>query len=331
MNRDIVLDIKEDDINKLNYDLLVMLLVDRTTRKNILWATNDYAGLGEDYAADKEIRIGLITGSNSKVIQPRVLKAQEQKTERTRERAEVFTPSWVCNAQNNLVDEQWFGQENVFNCPEGTKWSATNSKIAFAEKGPKTWQRYVDAKRMEITCGEAPYLASRYDTVTGRMIQIPERIGLLDRKLRVVNENTESEDDWIKWARRAVQSVYGYEFQGDSLLLARENVLYTFIEYYRDRFKKDPMIKLLKEIALVISWNLWQMDGFNYAIPFCKVSTEPYQMTLFDYSQDMDDLTAFDFSILTDTKGQKLCNIRDWRSKKTVIYKQLVEVGNRNE
>lgn len=325
MNNNIVLDINEDDINKLDYDLLAILLVDRTTKKNILWATNDYEGLGQDYAASNEIRIHLITGSNSKVIQPRVLKAQEQKAGRTRERAEVFTPSWVCNAQNNLVDEQWFGQENVFNISQGTMWSATQNKIVFAERGLKTWKRYVDDKRLEITCGEAPYLVSRYDTVTGEMIPISERIGLLDRKLRVVNENTESEDDWIKWARRAIESVYGYEFQGDSLLLARENVLYTFIEYYRDRFEKDPVTKLLKEIALVVSWNLWQMDGFNYAIPFCKVSTEPYQMTLFDYSQDMDDLTVFDFSNLTDPKGQELCNIRDWRSKKTVLYKHLVE------
>ena len=178
---------------------------------------------------------------------------------------------------------------------------------------------------MEITCGEAPYLVSRYDTVTGKIIPIHARIGLLDRKLRVVNENTETEADWIKWARRAVESVYGYEFQGDSLLLARENIFYTFIENFRDRFRKDPETKLLREIALVISWNLWQMDGFNYAIPYCKVSTEPHQMTLFDYLPDMDDLEVFDFSSLTDTKGQALCNIRDWRSKKTVLYKQLME------
>lgn len=28
-----------------------------------------------------------------------------------RDKAEVFTPSWVCNAQNNLVDNQWFGKK----------------------------------------------------------------------------------------------------------------------------------------------------------------------------------------------------------------------------
>lgn len=37
-------------------------------------------------------------------------------------------------------------------------------------------------------------MVSRYDTVTGETISISQRIGLLDRKLRVVSENTETEE-----------------------------------------------------------------------------------------------------------------------------------------
>ena len=29
--------------------------------------------------------------------------------------AEVFTPSWICNAQNNLIDNAWFERKDVFN------------------------------------------------------------------------------------------------------------------------------------------------------------------------------------------------------------------------
>ena len=68
--------------------------------------------------------------------------------------------------------------------------------------------------------------------MTGDEIPIASRIGLLDRKLRVVNENTGTEQEWKTWALRAFQSVYGYEFQGDNLVLARENLLLTYIEYY---------------------------------------------------------------------------------------------------
>lgn len=38
-------------------------------------------------------------------------------------------------------------------------------KNCFSED--KDWRKYVDARRLEISCGEAPYLVSRYDTVTG--------------------------------------------------------------------------------------------------------------------------------------------------------------------
>ena len=140
MQDNIVLDVNEDDINQLNRDLLATLLFDRTTRKNILWGTDDYKDLGDAYAAGNPITEYLITGCNGKVIQPRVLKAQEQKKDRTRARAEVFTPSWVCNAQNNLVDAEWFGGETPFNEVSGTEWKATTEPIHFAEKGSRTWK-----------------------------------------------------------------------------------------------------------------------------------------------------------------------------------------------
>ena len=323
-----ILDISENALIKNNNDLLEILLFDRTTRKNILWGTDDYAYLGEEYSASKELKVELITGKNGKIIQPRILKANEQQEGRTRERAEVFTPAWVCNLQNNLIDDQWFGREHVFNTANAKNWTTSTEKIAFPKGNQKTWKKYVDAKRLEITCGEAPYLVSRYDSVTGRIIPVSERIGMLDRKLRIVNENTVTKEEWLKWAKRAIESVYGYEFQGDSLLLARENILFTYIEYYWNRFSEDPSEKNLKEMALIISWNIWQMDGLNYAIPFCKVSTEPQQMTIFDYMQDLElEDDYFDFGSLKDPKGQALCKIRDWRMKETVIYKNIVGGG----
>lgn len=62
----------------------------------------------------------------------------------------------------------------------------------------------MDSKRLEITCGEAPYIVSRYDAATGEIIPIERRIGILDRKLRVVNENTETEEDWLFWTTLCV-------------------------------------------------------------------------------------------------------------------------------
>ena len=88
-----------------------------------------------------------------------------------------------CNEQNNLADDAWFGDKGVFNTSNNKQWSTNYNKIKFSNK---TWEDYVKSKRLEISCGEAPYLVSRYDTVTGKTIKIEDRIGLLDRKLRVV-------------------------------------------------------------------------------------------------------------------------------------------------
>jgi hypothetical protein len=181
--------------------------------------------------------------------------------------AEVFTPSWVCNAQNNLVDEAWFGRKDVFNTENSEKhvWQTNSKKITFPEG--KTWKDYVRATRMEMTCGEAPYLVSRYDTTTGESIPLQQRIGLLDRKLRVVSENTETSGDWLVCTQTAYENTYGFEWQGDNLLLAREALLWTFIEYYQAKFGKAPLVKSINYIAYIISWNLWQMDGLKGVVP----------------------------------------------------------------
>lgn len=218
------IDILEDDIADIDPRILRLLLKDKTSKGNILWCTQDYESYGTEYDEHKPMKVELITGELSSVIQPRAAKSKEIQRNRIRNRAEVFTPSWVCNEQNNLIDEAWFGRRNVFNTPHEKTWTTTAERIEFLH--PKTWRDYVDAKRLEITCGEAPYLVSRYDTTTGDLIPVYERIGLFDRKMRIVNENCSTDEEWLKWSRRAVQSVFGYEFQGDSVLIARENLLY---------------------------------------------------------------------------------------------------------
>lgn len=269
------IDIQENRLIELSPDLLNTLLKDHTTSRegkqcNIFWATSDYEYLGSGYEYQSPILPELITGDNGNVVMPRVMKHKATQTMRSREMAEVFTPSWICNAQNNLIDEAWFGRKDVFNKEITTDndtntWQVNEERITFPEG--KTWKDYVRENRMEITCGEAPYLVSRYDTTTGEFIPVERRIGLLDRKLRVVSENTTTSGEWLEAAQDAYKSIYAYEWQGDSLLLAREALLISFIEYYRSKFGKDPLLKSVNYIAYIISWNVWQMDGLKGVVP----------------------------------------------------------------
>lgn len=267
------IDINSKYIYSLDNRVLKILLKDKTTKKNIIWATDEYAYLGTGYSASDEICSYDIAGITS-IITPRVIKSKEAQATRVRGMAEVFTPSWVCNKQNNLIDSAWFGRENVFNVETDRGWQTVAEAVRFTNEKGKTWQDYVNENRLEITCGEAPYLASRYDTVSGEIIPVQNRIGLLDRKLRVVSENVNSEPEWYFWSKKAVQSVYGYDLQGDNVLLARENLLFTFIDYYENQFGVPPIIEYLTDIAKILAWNIFQMDGIKFVVPnSCKNST----------------------------------------------------------
>ena len=253
------------------------------------------------------------------VIRPRVLKSKEQQTDRAKDMAEVFTPSWVCNAQNNLVDEAWFGRKDVFNVEDAANhtWKANPNKIEFPEG--KTWKDYVRATRMEMTCGEGPYLVSRYDATTGEPIPLQERIGLLDRKLRIVGENTEKTGDWLDWAQIAYKSIYGFEWQGDNLLLAREALLWTFIEYYQEKFSKSPLLKSINYIAYIISWNLWQMDGLKGVVPdSCKNGVIEKIQTLFGEEEQTVNCAGCQQDDFRRHNGI-YCMIRDWPNEKKKI------------
>ena len=302
--------------------VLPILLQDKTTKKNIIWATGSYSALGAEYANVTQMTTNALIGMDAVMLQPRVLKAKAEQQERTRAHAEVFTPSWVCNQMNNYCDEEWFGRKNVFNVQNGDTWTATTEPITFKKRKP--WKRYVDSRRLEITCGEAPFIVSRYDTTTGEEIPIPQRIGLLDRKLRVVNENTADEEEWLKWVLRAFQSVYGYEYQGDNLILARINLLMTFAEYLQDRWHRTPTQRELKKVANVIAWNFWQMDGLKGTVPLGEPDDLQQQVTMFDL---FDSETGLE-NDAPKVKKTPRCKIFDWRSNESLLFENA---GKENE
>lgn len=317
------IDIKENYIYKLDNELLEILLKDRSSKKNIIWATDNYAHKGFGYQRSDEISIAAITGHKGGVVKPRCEKSKRAQADRIRNKAEVFTPSWICNKQNNLVDNAWFETDFVFNKERDKTWIATTEPIKFPTATGRTWQDYIMDVRLEITCGEAPYLVSRYDTVSGYMIELSQRIGLLDRKLRIVSENTQTEEEWMKWAIKSFQSTYGYDWQGDNVLLARENLLFTFIDYYKAKFDKEPTIDILKKIADILSWNIWQMDGLKFVIPESCKEVEEGQLTLLDMDAEKHPCLGCvknDPFVHTGT----YCIIKDWKTNKKVTFVSLL-------
>ncbi len=252
------IDIKESTLRRQGV-LLDTLLVDRTTKKNIIWATDSYEKFGKAFAPDKYIKPDLVTGKYRLLIQPRAAKSLEEQRHRTKEKAEVFTPLKTVEQMNKALEPYQPNKNN--------------------------WRDYVRELKLEITCGEAPFIVTRYNpTAHGVLISIPSRVGFLDRKLKVVSRYCDNKKDWLTWAKEAYKASYGYEWQGDNVLIARENLLYTLIDYYEAKFNQKPTVGVREEFAEIISWNIFQMDGVRCVIPMsCHHESKiiPGALTLF--------------------------------------------------
>ena len=294
--------------------VLDTLLKDKSTGKNIIWATDPPEELQtvmyEPVTDKSQITTQQLGLTHYEVVLPRMMKQTDTQQQRTRKKGEVFSPAWVCNKMNNALDADWFralgteqttGQFTV-ELPQG--WQTVETPVQFPACGGKTpaWVQYVQSRRLEVTCGEAPFLASRYDAATGEMIPVARRIGILDRKLRVVSENAATEDEWRKYATHAVQSTYGYEYQGDNLLLARVNLLLTYAEHLQARWQRKPTKEELQPIANIISWNLWQMDGLHLSVPGGKPQPEAEQLDLFSM-----------FGAAEPQPPTVSCKVKNWR------------------
>lgn len=298
------IDIREDYLLKKD-NLLETLLQDKTTSTNILWATDSYESIGEKFAPLAPITTNLVTGKYGTLIQPRALKSKEEQLLRTRDKAEVFTPLSIVKQMNEACDTKRVTKNN--------------------------WQEYAGLLKLEITCGEAPYIVSRYDPVSDskELVPIAKRVGFLDYKLKVISKYCDTNEEWIKWAKVAFQSSYGYEWQGDSLLIARENLLYTFIDYYQAQFAAPPSLDRQKEIAEIIVWNIFQMDGLKYVIPMsCKTEQIVIkgEETLFEKKEDYAverQCAGCEKKTAINHNGDYV-KIMDWVKGKTITFVDMV-------
>ena len=258
-----------------------------------------------------------------KDICTRVEKSREDQSERTKKKGEVFTPSWLCKKMNDFI---WAEIEGEFltRCacdavvrlpersePEGPQGAASRKGAEDAEG----WKKIVDTRVLEITCGEAPYIVSRYDAATGEMIPVTQRIGILDRKLAKVNENAADEKEWLKWTLRAYESVYGYEYQRDSLAIARANLFLTVIENLKHRWNREATKGELCTIANMIAWNFWLMDGLKGVLPpGVKKPVESPDWFSNDNSSAENDRPLE-------------CVTYDWRARKKVVFNEIGRSG----
>ena len=114
-------------------------------------------------------------------VVPRYSKSTDLQKTRTKEKAEVFTPVEIVKKMNDSFDKDFNGSD----------------------------EDYIKRRVLEVTCGEGPFLTTRYHTIDGDSIDVKKRVGLLDRKLQRIK--TDGEKEWCRLAELALKSTYGDE------------------------------------------------------------------------------------------------------------------------
>lgn len=216
-----------NDFHTLPSSVKQRLLADNTTHRNI-------------------IDTSFCESQSDIVLVPRFMRNETNNRERTKNKAEVFTPTRIVKQMLDNIDE-----------------AGDTLKVEFGA--------YICSRWLEITCGEGAFLCTRYNPKNGEMIPIRDRQGILDRKLHAVSKQINQNGAWIQYALQVCRSTYGYEYQGDSLLMARVNALYTFMEYYQNKFNSCLPVQYQCDLAEIIAWNIWQMDGLTKCIPQANV------------------------------------------------------------
>lgn len=304
----------------IDSEVLSVLLKDFTTQKGVLWATDAYAEKGTGYQKTDEITISRITGSNEGLIIPRYRKKRSEQEQRSHDHAEVFTPAWLINEQNNLIDNQICKPNKGFTVNRKNKTWFANQKLEFIDG--YSYQSYINRTCLEVACGEAPYLVTRYDATSAKLIPIEKRVGRLDRKFRVINRFVKTDKEWLDASIVARQSVYGYELQGDNLVIGRINLFLSYLDYYRNRFNENPNTELSKNIATIISWNLFQMDGLKLVVPYSCHNITSDLIPLFGEAES--EICPGCKANNPKKHNGKRCYIRDWKENRKIKYIDLL-------
>lgn len=79
------------------------------------------------------------------------------------------------------------------------------------------------------------------------------------------------------------------------------------------KFSKKPSDEQLIEIAKIISWNIWQMDGITMTAPFSERPKNNTQISLFD----------FDDTVNSEVEAIP-CKIYDWRANNSLEFRSMI-------
>lgn len=244
-------------LQEIDESVLETLLTDKSTRRPLVWPS------GPNHPA--------AWMSREDFLRPQLAAEDPQA-----EQAEFL--EW--NRKLNTLDAAWFGHEPAFNEESAQGWQTLSEPVAFDD--PFHWKKYVTRPVFLFQAGHGQALVFRPFAQGAEPMQYGKRMGILDRRLRIISENTREESEWLRWAESALQSLYGTDVSPLAIFQARLSALVAVREAYAQRFGGQLPVREEKYMVTTLCWNLFQMDprtGCSFPV---EEKPAPVQLSLFE-------------------------------------------------
>lgn len=306
------MDYNESSAFRSNLNILNILLFDRSASKDLVWATSMYKLHGDLYKKEGYITPKLISGKMKNLIKPSANRKSNEI-----DRVKLIFDSWRFDVDNDDNYGFKFDYNNVFG--EGLEEYFNKYKE----------DDFINKKILVMECEEGTCFVNRYNLETKEIVEPFKRNGIMDKKLNIINQKTDDENEWYNMVLLAYKNVYGFEYRGDNVLLTRENLLHGFVDNYKYKFGKKPSVERVTEIAKIISWNIWQMDALKFVIPHSciNVKKENFQLSIFEEENEtLSGNWCLGCRLDEHTKHNgTYCKIKDWETGKIIKFVNLVK------
>lgn len=101
-------ELTKTELEKKYPGILGFLSIGRTSSKNIIWTTSNYSRFGKGFMSTDHIPLKYLVNHSRQIVKPRILKSKTKQKKKSKDTAEVFTPAWVYNLQNNIINKERF-------------------------------------------------------------------------------------------------------------------------------------------------------------------------------------------------------------------------------
>ena len=128
------IDIKENNLYRLDSRLIEILLIDRTTKKNLIWATDNYSSRGAGYQSGDHISVYAIIKRNGSTLLSLALKSRKKNNLSALNRKRKFSLRLGFAMHKTILSITLGSEKKMFSIPKQKKAGRQTAKKLYSPK-----------------------------------------------------------------------------------------------------------------------------------------------------------------------------------------------------